>query len=50
MGAGLTSGGTSTDAETFALGSVKARYVQVVNRGNSENSWIAVTGAEVVTA
>ncbi|WP_111765558.1 discoidin domain-containing protein [Nakamurella deserti] len=49
-GAGLVSGGTSTDAETFTLGGVRARYVRVVNRGNSENSWIAVTGAEVVTA
>lgn len=46
---GLKSSGTTSAPQSFALDGLSARHVRVVNRGNTENLWIALTSVEVWT-
>ncbi len=47
--AGVRSSGGTVATEDYPLGGANARFVRVVNRGNTENTWIALTAADVVT-
>ena len=38
-----TSSGASTNLETFDFPDMPARYVRIIGRGNSQNSWISLT-------
>jgi hypothetical protein len=47
LAAGATSSGTSTALETYPLAAATGRYVRIVNRGNSPNTFISLLEARV---
>lgn len=50
VAAGLTSSGTSIAAESVPIPALSTRYLRIVNGGNTENDWIALTAAELSVA
>ncbi|MEO5834183.1 MAG: discoidin domain-containing protein [Nakamurella sp.] len=48
VAAGRTSSGTSAEPESLSLDGVTTRFLRIVNRGNTENDWIALTGVDLL--